>query len=565
MSKFEQFPAEVFYLILDYLKTWEIFYYFYNKSQRMSMLLLNYSRYRIDFRSISRDNFDFFLEKIRLTNIISLILSNDNQTPGQIPLFLSLINPSDLFRLHYLSVLHIEEHHLLEFLRHLSRKNLKALTIHCQPSFRFRNHGVELLCLLSSLIFQSKLRYLHFNFWIFEMKSLTWSIQSTLHSLRTDLSSFSEYCLILNYFVNLKTLILNKCSIFDIENIYLSYKFMPPCHLQLKSLSIDKICYVKMETLSLFLSVTPSIKYLKIIGCGSLRNQAFNGNQWKDFIEGKLRSLDKFQFYFQTQRNPQVDVENVSSIINSFSDSFWINSKQWFVACDFIRNLRQIRLYSIPICRTDFYLIPQWNLFSRSTLTSTTTMEQIQKLQVNLSSGMTDENLIHKISFPIRDLFDLSSPSIFPQVDELHFEFDDQWPMNLHELIAIDLSRIVKVSLNIYFDQDSRHQVVIDALNDVFQRMPNIHTVYNMNRTVNAKILCSIVPSHIQHLQTKVKEIHQMKIILQHFQCLSSVEFDFLACSPHFPKTIIKWLKKKQILFEFYCTQYSLQLWLDNN
>jgi hypothetical protein len=397
ISIFEILPAEVFDKILNHLNTLEIFHSLYNVCRRVNAFLISYNRYELDFSSISRSDFDLVCNIIRPKNIISLILSDDNQTPGQIGLFLSLTRSQEFNRLRSLTLLQIEASHLIVFLQHFSVHNLISLTVKWRVGSRFHSNATQILTLLSSTISQPNLRYLDLSLWIYEIKNLSWPTGCTLQYLRIDGCSFSEYCLILRHSPHLKKFLLNNCSMYDIDNTFSSSSFVRPSYDQLISLTMENIGNIRMTMLKFFLSVTPSLIHLKLVGNGHLRENAFDGTRWKHFIRQHLCLLDKFEFFFTTQRNSDQNIADVSSLIAPFSDQFWMKEKCWFVTCDFIKIFSQIRLYSTPICQSYFEYISESNLISHSTLITTDNdveiMNNVRMISVNLSITVTEQEV----------------------------------------------------------------------------------------------------------------------------------------------------------------------------
>jgi hypothetical protein len=150
-----------------------------------------------------------------------------------------------------------------------------------------------------------------------------------------------------------------------------------------------------MNTLEYLLSVTPSLVYLKLIGSGHLHDDAFDGTRWKNFIENDLVFLEKFEFFFTTQGHGNQAADNVLSLIIPFSINFWKEEKHWFVQCDFIKSLSQIRLYSIPICQSNFECIRDSDIISCSTLITMNDdvkrMNSVRVVSINLSAATTIE------------------------------------------------------------------------------------------------------------------------------------------------------------------------------
>jgi hypothetical protein len=88
--------------------------------------------------------------------------------------------------------------------------------------------------------------------------------------------------------------------------------------------------------------------------------------QWEQFIEARLPFLEKFQFDFTCHQCSFRLLVDLASITVPFKTPFWLN-KSWFITCDYIRRLRSIRIYSIPICVSDFYYVSELDKVSCST------------------------------------------------------------------------------------------------------------------------------------------------------------------------------------------------------
>ena len=82
-------PVELLYHILNYLDTTTILLSFRYVCQRFYLISNVYKQYQLNLNSCTKSSFYRFCRVINPLNIISLILSDDDQTPGQIK-FISL-------------------------------------------------------------------------------------------------------------------------------------------------------------------------------------------------------------------------------------------------------------------------------------------------------------------------------------------------------------------------------------------------------------------------------------------------------------------------------------------
>jgi hypothetical protein len=85
-------PVELVHKIFTYLSTHEIFYAFSNLTDYLDGTLISYNRYVINFRSVLKSHFDVTCRSIRPDRVISLTLSDDDETPDQSELFFSRFN-----------------------------------------------------------------------------------------------------------------------------------------------------------------------------------------------------------------------------------------------------------------------------------------------------------------------------------------------------------------------------------------------------------------------------------------------------------------------------------------
>ena len=99
ISRLDSLPAELVHHLLGYFSAHEIFYTFHNVTSYIDAILPTYSNYRINFKGISRRQFDLVCQHIIPKQVVGLAISDDEETPGLIDLFLTR------FRIHQFSQL----------------------------------------------------------------------------------------------------------------------------------------------------------------------------------------------------------------------------------------------------------------------------------------------------------------------------------------------------------------------------------------------------------------------------------------------------------------------------
>jgi hypothetical protein len=103
----DHLPVELIHHLLSYFSAHEIFYSFINVTSYIDAVLLAYSNYKINFKSITKTNFHLICRHIMPDKVIALTLSDDEMTPGLIELFLSRFQINQFTRLQSLRLFEI--------------------------------------------------------------------------------------------------------------------------------------------------------------------------------------------------------------------------------------------------------------------------------------------------------------------------------------------------------------------------------------------------------------------------------------------------------------------------
>ncbi len=92
-------PVELIHQIFDYLSTIDILQSFSNLNYYFDNILSNYNRYHVDFQSCLKRNFHRIYSRLQSNQILSLILSNKDDTPNQFQFIFSQndTHPSHIF------------------------------------------------------------------------------------------------------------------------------------------------------------------------------------------------------------------------------------------------------------------------------------------------------------------------------------------------------------------------------------------------------------------------------------------------------------------------------------
>ena len=107
-SLFDLLPKEIVYIIFDSLWSHEILYTFLHISQYIDDIVVSYQNYHVNFKSILKRHFDLVCRHIKPSQIKSLVLSDDNKTPGQSEIFLTRFPIEQFVSLRAISLFEIE-------------------------------------------------------------------------------------------------------------------------------------------------------------------------------------------------------------------------------------------------------------------------------------------------------------------------------------------------------------------------------------------------------------------------------------------------------------------------
>jgi hypothetical protein len=357
----ETLPVEILHRIFDNLDAQTILLSIRPLCRLFRAVVKTYDRYKFNFKSISKTDFHLLCRLINPQNVRSLILCDNENTPNEIALFISMVRLRQFTRLHSITLLGIEEIQLNMILKSLNLNLLTSFSLDIRKYDDRRRKTT--LHFLSFIMAQSSLRKIELNIKNDRIANITWPFNCRIEYLTINEDiDFNDLCKILSCSPQLHTLII-KGSLFNMINNTLP---TTACFSQITSLTIEELD-VTNDKLQTFLLLTPSLIYLKLIG----KHVLFNGKQWEEFIQINLLQLNKFEFFIDAPILDGQTRDTLDVLIQSFRSPFWIEYKKWFVACEFNTDpLNSIQLYSIPICKS----VLQYQLNAKKVFVSTSTI-----------------------------------------------------------------------------------------------------------------------------------------------------------------------------------------------
>ncbi|UJR19477.1 hypothetical protein I4U23_022608 [Adineta vaga] len=308
--RLDHLPLEIIYTIFDYLSAHDILLTFSNLNSTFDTISSTYPSYQFEFKSIPRSHFDLVCSRISPNHVISLTLSDQNDTPGQSELFFSRYQITDFTGLRLLKAIDIEHKswlHIYPYLRKLNdfhRLSIELTNVNLLPHIPILFHASELQIASTNLLQTPSLPYL---------RHLT-ATQSSINELLAISSSarLLQSLKINNVMFNTNHQLLLPAQ--RLIRLVLHFNDNPVSMDQMKQLMVN----------------LPRLQYLELLTSGSI--DLINGYAW----ERLTRRLIMFEFKFFVQ------IDWIEDILHSFRTPFWIREKQWFVACTWEC------LYSVP-------------------------------------------------------------------------------------------------------------------------------------------------------------------------------------------------------------------------
>jgi hypothetical protein len=403
----------------------------------------------------------------------------------------------------------IDELQLNMILKRINLKCLTSFSLHIQEYDGRRRKTTEHY--LSSIIAQSTLRKVEFNVKNHRLSNIQWPSDCRIEYLIINVDiSMNNLSQIISSSPQLHTLIIKQKLLTMPDNLKQRSSFP-----QITSLILEKVV-MTINQLELFLSLTPSLIYLKLIG----EDCVFDGNRWEQFLQVNLPHLNKFEFFLSSWKLTNQTRDDLQLIIQSFQTPFWIEYKKWFVACEFdLKQPRRIQIYSIPICQSIVHDELDSEICCLSTSNHLIILENINEIDLRLENPMNN-NMLKLINTP------------FPNVTKLHIDFCP--------IISTDsinhLRSIFHITQLIEVNFESRcfcknNKDLLFAVIKLIEQSSKLSSLTIHSRYWKSALypflndLCSILPRQIKYLQIPIQKLEQVEIIFERCHYLTVVKF----------------------------------------
>ncbi|CAF0929656.1 unnamed protein product [Rotaria sordida] len=549
-------PVEILHHIFDCLDASTILFSLRCTCRRLKTIVDSYDRYVLDFRSISKSDFQLLCCLINPRKVKSLILFPKDETSDQLELFMTYFRIQEFTRLRSLTLIEIEERQLKVLLKRFCIPSLTSFSFKLGKYDDRRTNTTATL--LSSIISQANLHHLNLELRSTRIEKMIWPAQCLIKYLKIgSCDEFSQIFTILRCSPHLQTFVIKFSSYVD--DTIISLDSFRTSFQQLTSLTLENL-RANVNNLELLLSSMTSLTYLKLIGLGHF----LNGNRWEQFIQTNLPCLKKFELFVQEWKDVDYTSVDIEAIIELFRTSFWIEHKKWFFTCETIELWpRVIKLYSIPLCISTLTYEPESNKISSSTFYSIinndmSIMDNIDTIDFKFSKFTLDDIQQQQQS--------LHGP-LFRRITNLELDYYVQPIPNWASFISIlvDLTTVTQIKLTgIRIFQ--AHPNIITDLSTLLQQACSLTSLdiccnYDSRRSkLTAQDIYSMTPSHVKHLAASIKNLNEVKICLTKLQHLLTARFFYRSSS--FSNVVVEWLEQEKAGSSYFVGAVFTKVWL---
>ena len=364
---FELLPNEIILDLFEYLSFIQLFHGFFGLNTRFNELLCRQvQKFYLDLRLMSKTNFhrifDNYLPSI-IDRIISLRLSNDDETPRQIELFLSQdYQLRQFIHLQFISLSHLQYQQTLDRIM-IECSYLPSLTHLTITDSFIPMSANDAERFFNNIWSRPKLTYfyLDINFAgnnYFPNSSVVYTSLNHLVVKRTtcSLTTFLHLC---QHTPWLHSLSINFVD--ESKEIELTSPLLSITRLDILFNSSKNILQHLLQNMPNLYHLTLDAYYIYM-----------SGYEWEEMITKYLSKLKIFKFKMKfAPLNNKDDETQWTEILDSFRTKFWIEQHQWFVRCHGYKlidqsQLNRIEIFSLPYAFKDFPSASKINL-SRST------------------------------------------------------------------------------------------------------------------------------------------------------------------------------------------------------
>ena len=390
----DNLPVELIYHILDRLDTNTIFTSLYNVCKRLNSILQTYDQYKLNLKSISLAYFHRMCSLIRPEQIVSLTLSDGNQTVGLVKLFLEKFPIESFQRLESLTLKNIDDNEQMIRIFLSINHQLKILSIENSNEI----YDDTVMDILMTIIEKQSLQKLCLDIERTRIlnPSIIWPMRcSSLNEIKfVGLCNISLFRNIL-----LSTPNLRKFQAFDIdfddewfddngEDIDQS-RILPI--LNASNLISLSLIYARneIEKIEWLLPQLTQLNYFKYLNIYDFHIEPIyesdysllDGERWEKILE----TCERFEFIFTIHIDEEDEDDeswNVHHYLSTFQTKFW-KDKNWDIVLEQYEKI--VLMYSLPYAHNShYYDRPIFFSMPSNPFLLNKSMDNVTKLRINM-------------------------------------------------------------------------------------------------------------------------------------------------------------------------------------
>ena len=421
VMNFEQLANEILLDMFEYLKSIHLLRAFSHLNSRFNnLLIIHFRTHGLDFQSIFASDFDIICQQhlpLLADRITALRLSDDDDTPNQIDLFLSDYFPRYQFiQLKSLILYHISSIGIIKKVV-LQFRHLPLLAHFILIDCHVKSDNKTLRNIINRIWNLRKLTHCHFDL------NLSRSCDFCIPTIRSQVIEHLHIGKSTLDVIQLTQLF--RCTP-NLRHLYTQIDEFPndtqfPSAMQ--SISILKLVvnHLTNGTINL-LKAVPNLIVLTL----QTGKHHMHGHKWKQLIIDYLPKLKIFQFQMLFFVNNE---EEMQEIFDSYRTSFWIIERQWFVRCHWKLENTQvwILLYTLPYAFSSYsYLTENSNGSNKSTCPNENDYSSYNRVITLRQSYLTlNDPFVSHIRFHNIRHLEMTIPfsdrflSVLPRLDQL--------------------------------------------------------------------------------------------------------------------------------------------------
>lgn len=390
----DNLPVELLYYLFDHLDASTIVTSLYNVCQRLNTIVETYDQYHLNFKSISIDHFRQMCSILRPEQVVTLTLSDGNETVGLVKSFLKKFQLESFERLRTLNLINIGDSEQMTKICLGVQDRLQKLSI----ENHYGRYNETVIDVLLSIIGKPHLNSLVLDLGIARPWSFpsVWNTECSLRQIR--LVGLCRLALLRNILISSPNLESFEASDIDFRGEWPGddsddddFEQQHPTTIQdilyadrLKSLALIS-AHNEMKILEWFLPQFTELVHLKYINNNEYHLSSifdadmavFDGKRWEKLLE----RCEKFEFILGHHLQED-SLWSSHQSLSTFQTEFW-QKKKWFTGLEEYENL--VVIYSIPYAHhSNYYGKLKFISMPNNQSLLRKVMDNVTKLRVNM-------------------------------------------------------------------------------------------------------------------------------------------------------------------------------------